>query len=201
MDPAEADVSGIASQWEARATILARKNEIARSRPATPSGSSVDLTNLTLGERGEKGVVASKYSDDSIQEAIKLHMDGDYVGSTKMYGRLADPKGENNALSQVLYGLALRHGWGCEVNTEEAVKYFSAAASTSADIEELALNANLKNGGVAKGELTLAIYELGNCFRHGWGIPVDKFAAKSVSRPICAFIEVPQTPVLTYRAE
>ena len=25
-----------------------------------------------------------------------------------MFGRLADPKGENNALSQVLYGLALR---------------------------------------------------------------------------------------------
>lgn len=28
--------------------------------------------------------------------------------STEMFGRLADPNGANNALSQVLYGLALR---------------------------------------------------------------------------------------------
>jgi hypothetical protein len=32
----------------------------------------------------------------------------DLVNSTAMFGRLADPDGENNALSQVLYGLALR---------------------------------------------------------------------------------------------
>ena len=32
----------------------------------------------------------------------------DLTSSTKMFGRLADPNGENNALSQVLYGLALR---------------------------------------------------------------------------------------------
>ena len=29
--------------------------------------------------------------------------------STKMFGKLADPNGANNALSQVLYGLALRY--------------------------------------------------------------------------------------------
>lgn len=29
--------------------------------------------------------------------------------STKMFGNLADPNGANNALSQVLYGLALRY--------------------------------------------------------------------------------------------
>jgi hypothetical protein len=34
--------------------------------------------------------------------------DTELVKSTTMFGRLADPDGENNALSQVLYGLALR---------------------------------------------------------------------------------------------
>ena len=29
--------------------------------------------------------------------------------STKMFGKLADPNGANNSLSQVLYGLALRY--------------------------------------------------------------------------------------------
>jgi len=39
----------------------------------------------------------------------------------------------------------------------------------------------MKKGGDAKGELVLAIFELANCFRHGWGVQVDKFAAKQVS--------------------
>jgi hypothetical protein len=43
----------------------------------------------------------------------------------------------------------------------------------------------MKKGGAAKGELVLAIFELANCFRHGWGVDVDKFAAKQV-RPIKA---------------
>jgi TPR repeat protein len=38
----------------------------------------------------------------------------------------------------------------------------------------------MKKGGSAKGELVLAIFELANCFRHGWGVPVDKVAAKQV---------------------
>ena len=45
----------------------------------------------------------------------------------------------------------------------------------------MALQAGLKKGGAAKGELVLAIFELANCFRHGWGIPKDPIAAKQVS--------------------
>ncbi|KAG6024479.1 hypothetical protein E4U41_001780 [Claviceps citrina] len=36
----------------------------------------------------------------------------------------------------------------------------------------------MKKGGAAKGELVMAIYELANCFRHGWGIEQDAFAAR-----------------------
>jgi len=43
--------------------------------------------------------------------------------------------------------------------------YLKAAAENSADIEQEALKAGMKKGGAAKGELVLAIYELGNCFR------------------------------------
>lgn len=58
--------------------------------------------------------------------------------------------------------------------------YLSAAASNAAVIEDMALKAGLKKGGAAKGELVLAIFELANCFRHGWGIPKDAVAAKQV---------------------
>lgn len=44
----------------------------------------------------------------------------------------------------------------------------------------MALQAGLSKGGAAKGELVLAIFELANCFRHGWGIPEDAVAAKQV---------------------
>jgi TPR repeat protein len=76
-----------------------------------------------------------------------------------------------------------RHGWGCQPDTAKAVTYLSAAASNAADIEHLALQAGLKKGGAAKGELVLAIFELANCFRHGWGIPKDPIAAKQVGCP------------------
>ncbi|KAI0152230.1 HCP-like protein [Hypoxylon sp. NC0597] len=123
-------------------------------------------------------VVSSKAIDDMIQEAIRLHEEGELDQSTRLFGRLADPQGANNPLSQVLYGLALRHGWGCEPDPERAVTYLSAAASNAAAVESMALQAGLKKGGAAKGELVLAIFELANCFRHGWGIPRDPVAAK-----------------------
>lgn len=36
----------------------------------------------------------------------------------------------------------------------------------------------MKKGGSAKGELVLAIFELGNCFRHAWGVEKDPVAAR-----------------------
>lgn len=36
----------------------------------------------------------------------------------------------------------------------------------------------MSKGGSAKGELVLAIFELGNCFRHGWGVQKDPVAAR-----------------------
>jgi hypothetical protein len=174
------DKVGTESQWERRATILARENEKQRSRPSTPigSGSVADVAALILGSPGkEKGIVATKHVDDNIQEAIRLHEAGELETSTQMFGRLADPNGENNALSQVLYGLALRHGWGCTPDAASAVTYLSAAASNAASIEDLALQAGMKKGGAAKGELVLAIFELANCFRHGWGVEKDPVAA------------------------
>jgi hypothetical protein len=107
--------AGVESQWEKRATILARKNEETRSRPTTPvprspAGlESFHDMNISGSSGQEKGVVLSKYADDNIQEAIRLHEAGELERSTGMFGRLADPNGENNALSQVLYGLALRY--------------------------------------------------------------------------------------------
>jgi len=89
-------------QWEARATMLARENEKHRSRPGTP------VREMGRVQLAEKPAVSSQAIDDDIQEAIRLHEEGELEQSTRIFGRLADPSGANNPLSQVLYGLALR---------------------------------------------------------------------------------------------
>jgi len=105
------------SQWEKRATMLARKNEENRTRPPTPVQNTTQaFSQMSMGggSGGEptplpKGTVSSKAIDEDIQEAIRLHEAGDLERSTALFGKLADPKGANNPLSQVLYGLALRY--------------------------------------------------------------------------------------------
>ena len=112
-----------------------------------------------------------------------------------MFGRLAD----GNAMAQILYGLALRfaitlsprrgerttytasdrHGWGITPNPTLGITYLSQAASNSAAIESQALQSGMKKGGAAKGELVLAMYELAQSFRHGWGVEKDPVAARS----------------------
>lgn len=158
--------------------LLAMRLEQAGATPPSSTGPGDDGTGRpSIGSR-RASAVSSKEIDLDIQEAIRLHEAGDLATSTRLFGRLADPQGANNPLSQVLYGLALRHGWGCAPNPAEAVRHLTAAASNAASVEQLALQAGLRKGGAAKGELVLAIFELANCFRHGWGIDKDPVAAK-----------------------
>ncbi|CAF9904153.1 MAG: hypothetical protein ALECFALPRED_004871 [Alectoria fallacina] len=179
------------AQWEERATMLAKGNP--NNRPVFLDGKPKGVTfeqklcqdrfprettpdqEQGLGARpGMTRSISSAKGDENIQEAIRLHEAGDLVSSTAMFGRLAD----SNAMAQIMFGLALRHGWGIPPDPNLAVQYLSAAASTSACIESAALHSGMKKGGAAKGELVLAIYELANSFRHGWGVQRDMVAAR-----------------------
>ncbi|KAJ5183758.1 hypothetical protein N7492_001374 [Penicillium capsulatum] len=169
------------AQWEKRATVLVQHNShhFGPSGLPSPRLSEGDLAEpQTRSRSSSRSHLADPEDDVNIQEAIRLHESGDLERSTLMFGRLADPHGANNPLSQVLYGLALRHGWGCIKDEALAITYLSAAASNSAAVENEALRAGIKKGGAAKGELVLAIFELANCFRNGWGVGKDPAAAR-----------------------
>ncbi|RAL09790.1 tetratricopeptide repeat protein [Aspergillus homomorphus CBS 101889] len=168
------------AEWERRATVLVQRNpQFAACLSPTTTSTGFGLDGAASRSRSSsQSRINDPEGDVNIQEAIRLHEAGDLEQSTKMFGRLADPEGANNALSQVLYGLALRHGWGCAPDQDKAVTYLSAAAANSASIESEALQAGIKKGGSAKGELTLAIFELANCFRNGWGVKKDPVAAR-----------------------
>ncbi|KAK5117701.1 hypothetical protein LTR62_005125 [Meristemomyces frigidus] len=163
-------------QWEKRATMLAQSSPLLDgAQPHTPHEKP---------QRPKSSQPADTACDETIQEAIRLHETGDLEASTTMFGRLANPIGANNALAQVLYGLALRHGWGIRSEPEKAISYLALAASNSASISETSLSTSSsrpevgKSGGAGKGELVLAIFELANCFRHGWGVNRDPMAAR-----------------------
>ncbi|KAJ5140782.1 hypothetical protein N7448_004190 [Penicillium atrosanguineum] len=162
--------------WERRATVLVQQNP--QFGQLSPRASEGDLGSEKARSRSSSQGNVGVQDDINIQEAIRLHEAGDLERSTQMFGQLADPNDTNNPLSQVLYGLALRHGWGCAKDETQAVSYLSAAASNSAAVESEALRAGMKKGGVAKGELVLAMFELANCFRNGWGVTKDPFAAR-----------------------
>ncbi|KAK7204777.1 hypothetical protein BZA70DRAFT_184354 [Myxozyma melibiosi] len=191
--------------WESRAVKLAMKeSEVDRSvagmqslrlSQSSFSGSAAsDLSSSTAGNGSLSGVsptshAATPFSESTetdLQTAIDLHESGQLEQSTRLFGQLANPEGANHPLAQVLYGLALRHGWGLAPDLNKAIYYFRLAASNSAFIEDAAKRANVKmharnrkaGVGGAKGELTLAIFELGNCFRYGWGVEQDAVAAK-----------------------
>ena len=168
------------AKWEERATILAREN--AHSLPPTAGMSQMSISPAEAGSHQRSHSrsrsirsISDIEGDETIQEAIRLHEAGELTNATAMFGRLAET---GNVLSQVLFGLSLRHGWGCTPDPARAVTYLSAAASNSASIESEALASGMKKGGAAKGELVLAIFELANCFRNGWGVEVDKVAAR-----------------------
>ena len=183
--------------WEERATILAKENPNivphhqdgtrspkSGSRPSSPSSKPrrsrdepvPNFHPAHLGDPVPRGrTISDAKGDDDIQKAISMHESGDLESSTAMFGRLAET---GNVMASILYGLALRHGWGIPANPTLAITYLSRAASSSANVESEALTKGRKGGGAAKGELVLAIYELANSFRHGWGVQKDAVAAR-----------------------
>ncbi|CAG8445384.1 10514_t:CDS:2 [Scutellospora calospora] len=110
-------------------------------------------------------------ADDFIQQAIQYHEANELEKAT-YYFKLAAEK--DSPLGLFLYGIALRHGWGCNPNPKLAVRYLQKAAESAVTDLHTSVAANPS---IARHELVLAIYELGVCFRHGWGVPKNKHTA------------------------
>ena len=106
----------------------------------------------------------SEDTHDYLQLGMKYHEKGELEKATH-YWRLSAEGG--SPLGLFFYGIALRHGWGCKRNPTKAVKYLQSAAECAVYDLQTGI---AQSASVAKSELVLAIYELGVCFRHGWGV-------------------------------
>jgi len=78
----------------------------------------------------------------------------------------------------LMYGLTLRHGWGCPKNEKLAFSWLRRAAESAVDNLERARVDGVDDSQAAiKTELVLAIYEVGQCFFQGWGVKKDQSMA------------------------
>ncbi|EGO19523.1 hypothetical protein SERLADRAFT_479055 [Serpula lacrymans var. lacrymans S7.9] len=71
-----------------------------------------------------------------------------------------------------MWGLTLRHGWGCEKNEKHGFKWLTKAAESA--VEDLERAKGGLGADAVKTELVIAIYEVGQCFFQGWGVDKDK---------------------------
>ncbi|ORX96983.1 HCP-like protein, partial [Basidiobolus meristosporus CBS 931.73] len=107
-----------------------------------------------------------------VQKAIYCHERNELEKAAHFF-RLAACQGSPVGL--FLYGISLRHGWGCKANPQVAFQCLQKAAECAVfDLNNLTNNTNLS---AAKHELVLAIYELGVCFQNGWGVSKNKATA------------------------
>lgn len=84
-------------------------------------------------------------------------------------------EGGGCGVGMLMYGLSLRHGWGCPKNEALGFKWVRKAAESAVeDLEQLRVGkANIDKCSI-QAELVLAIYEVGQCFFHGWGVAKDQ---------------------------
>ncbi|KAL7747189.1 hypothetical protein RI367_007400 [Sorochytrium milnesiophthora] len=123
-----------------------------------------DFGTLTRHLRQQSNATTSSTPQEEVQlqRAIALHEEMRLEESTKLFKLVADTM--NSPTGMFMYGMALRSGWGCKPDEKLSFEYLSRAA-------EIALRrADRATQKAATRELTLAIYELGQSFAHGWGV-------------------------------
>lgn len=107
-----------------------------------------------------------------VSHGIKHHEAGRLDKATEYFRQAAQ---KDFPIAMFLYGVSLRHGWGCKRNEHMAFQYLQKAAEHAVmDLNSLSSTVNTS---AVKGELIMAIYELGVSFRHGWGCRKNKETA------------------------
>ncbi|KAI8640942.1 hypothetical protein BD408DRAFT_433805 [Parasitella parasitica] len=142
----------------------------------SPLGSHSILRNTSL----KKAISSSKKlslqpenkAEGLVHEGIKYHEAGKLEQATDKFKQASIL---NLPIAMFLYGVSLRHGWGCKRNEHLAFQYLQRAAEHA--VEDLNNLSNAVSASASKGELIMAIYELGVSFRHGWGCKKNKETA------------------------
>ncbi|KAF9910853.1 hypothetical protein EC991_005316 [Linnemannia zychae] len=114
---------GTATETGAGTATLQGQQDVSKKRGVSqqPPTASRKPTAIPLTPAQQREAEA----DDNIQRAIELHERNQLEEATH-YFRLAAQS--ENPLGQLMYGLSLRHGWGCKADPKEAIVYLQRAA-------------------------------------------------------------------------
>jgi TPR repeat protein len=125
---------------------------------------------------------------------ITCHEANDLAASASYFQRAATEAG-GCGVGMLMWGLTLRHGWGVAADEKTAFKWLRKAAESAVvdlegarkgakagvDITSVKVRSSssmeqpLKLNFVrSQSELVLAIYEVAQCFFHGWGVSKDQ---------------------------
>lgn len=114
-----------------------------------------------------------------LQLGIQYHEANKLQESAFYFEKSAKEQG-GCGIGMLLWGLTLRHGWGCEKNEKSGFKWLTKAAESAVD--DLGKAREGMDVKAVRSELVLAIYEVGQCFFHGWGVAKDHKMAVSYYR-------------------
>jgi len=114
-------------------------------------------------------------AEEFLQLGIKHH-EANRLSESAICFEKSAKEGGGCGVGMLMYGLTLRHVWGCKKDEKGGFTWVRRAAEGAvADLEKACLNTgDLSEKGVVRVELVLAIYEVGQCFFHGWGVVKDQ---------------------------
>jgi len=109
--------------------------------------------------------------DEYLQLGIKHHEANRLEESAHCFERSAKEQG-GCGVGMLMHGLSLRHGWGCPRNEKSGFHWLKKAAELA--VTDLEKGKQGVDAMAVRSELILAIYEVGQSFYQGWGVPKDK---------------------------
>ncbi|KAF9456689.1 hypothetical protein BDZ94DRAFT_1241351 [Collybia nuda] len=120
--------------------------------------------------------------DRAAQEFLQLgiqHHEANRLKESAVFFERSAKENGGCGVGMLMWGLALRHGWGCEKNEKLGFKWLRQAAESAVKDLENARAGGDMDANAVQTELVLAIYEVGQCFFHGWGVAKDQKMAVS----------------------
>ncbi|KAI6133893.1 hypothetical protein EV401DRAFT_1585708 [Pisolithus croceorrhizus] len=118
---------------------------------------------------------------DYLQLGIQYHESNRLKDSAWYFEKSATEQG-GCGVGMLMWGLALRHGWGCKKDEKCGFKWLAKAAESAVADLERARQGRGFDAKAVKEELVIAIYEVGQCFFQGWGVRKDQKMAVSYYR-------------------
>jgi TPR repeat protein len=107
--------------------------------------------------------------DDHVNLGIEQHEKNMLPQSTHHFRKAAEA---GDPVGCLLYGLSLRHGWGCRKDVDKSLIFLEQAAKGASEAVQATMQRSA--GKNLSAELAVAMFEVGMSYHNGWGVATDK---------------------------